>query len=86
MTKGRGCRWNLGFAKVPPMAHNPQASQAPHGQPDPAANTQMFRAFVDEGTPAAPASPEPSKFRLGVVAGVVAVVAVVAVVVWLAVG
>ncbi|MER5734986.1 MULTISPECIES: hypothetical protein [unclassified Streptomyces] len=73
------------------MAHNPQApygqgAQGPEGY-DPAGSTQMFRAFVDEGTPqrqpqqAAAASGGP---RLGVIAGVIAAIVVVAGVVWLA--
>ncbi|MGW4781893.1 hypothetical protein ACWEPA_35235 [Streptomyces filamentosus] len=75
------------------MAHNPQApygqgAQGPEGY-DPAGSTQMFRAFVDEGTPqhqpqqAAAASGGP---RVGVIAGVIAAIVVVAVVVWLALG
>ncbi|WP_371480578.1 hypothetical protein [Kitasatospora sp. NBC_00315] len=59
---------------------------------DPAGNTQMFRAFVDE-TPAPQAPGSVSTYgsnrggnRTGVVAGIaVAVVAVLAVVIWLAV-
>ncbi|MHC0432799.1 hypothetical protein ACX6XY_21865 [Streptomyces sp. O3] len=66
-------------------AHNPHAPQGPEGQHDPAGSTQMFRAFVDDGTPqrrqsaAAPAGP-----RLGVIVGVVLAVAVLAGVAWLA--
>ncbi|MEU2547263.1 hypothetical protein [Streptomyces roseolus] len=75
------------------MAHNPQApygqgAQGPEGY-DPAGSTQMFRAFVDEGTPqhqpqqaAAASSGGP---RLGVIAGVIGAIVVVAAVVWLAV-
>ncbi|MFF6898895.1 hypothetical protein [Streptomyces hydrogenans] len=70
------------------MAHNPQApyGQGPEGY-DPAGSTQMFRAFVDEGTPphqpqqVAAASGGP---RAGVIAGVIAAIVVVAGVVWLA--
>ncbi|MFD8013830.1 hypothetical protein [Streptomyces sp. NPDC058955] len=76
------------------MAHNPQApygqgAQGPEGY-DPAGSTQMFRAFVDEGTPqqhqpqqvaAAQSGP-----RVGVIAGVIAAIVVVAAVVWLALG
>jgi hypothetical protein len=59
---------------------------------DPAGNTQMFRAFVDE-TPAPQAPGSVSTYgssrggsRTGVIAGVaVVVVAVLAVVIWLAV-
>ncbi|MFB7453151.1 hypothetical protein [Streptomyces sp. NPDC056194] len=77
------------------MAHNPQAPygqgqppQGPEGY-DPAGSTQMFRAFVDEGTPqrqqpqAVAASGGP---RVGLIVGVVAVVAVLAVAAWLALG
>ncbi|GAA2449234.1 MULTISPECIES: hypothetical protein [Streptomyces] len=66
------------------MAHNPQG---PDGNYDPAGSTQMFRAFVDEGTPQrqhhAPAQSGP---RVGLIAGVVAVVVIVAAVAWLALG
>ncbi|MEU7291689.1 hypothetical protein [Streptomyces exfoliatus] len=79
------------------MAHNPQApygqGQGPQGQSpegyDPAGNTQMFRAFVDEGAPqqrqpqAVAASGGP---RVGLIVGVVAVVVVLAAVAWLALG
>ncbi|WP_405855677.1 hypothetical protein OG361_20875 [Streptomyces sp. NBC_00090] len=75
------------------MAHNPQApygqGQGPEGSYDPAGNTQMFRAFVDEGAPqrqqpqtAAPATGP----RVGLIVGVVAVIAVLAAVAWLALG
>ncbi|MER5205145.1 hypothetical protein [Streptomyces sp. NPDC002825] len=77
------------------MAHNPQAPygqgqppQGPEGY-DPAGSTQMFRAFVDEGTPqrqqpqAAAASGGP---RVGLIVGVVAVIVVLAGVAWLALG
>ncbi|MBB4982550.1 MULTISPECIES: hypothetical protein [Streptomyces] len=77
------------------MAHNPQAPygqgqppQGPEGY-DPAGSTQMFRAFVDEGTPqrqqpqAVAASGGP---RVGLIVGVVAVIAVLAVAAWLALG
>ncbi|MGW1539372.1 hypothetical protein ACWCPM_03620 [Streptomyces sp. NPDC002309] len=62
------------------MANNP----GPQGNHDPAGNTQMFRAFVDEAPqgrqqPAAPAGP-----RIGLIVGVVVAVAVVAAVAWLA--
>lgn len=66
------------------MAHNPQG---PDGNYDPAGSTQMFRAFVDEGTPqrrqqvAAQSGP-----KIGLIAGVVAVVVIVAAVAWLALG
>ncbi|WP_031003315.1 hypothetical protein [Streptomyces sp. NRRL F-5727] len=74
------------------MAHNPQApygqgAQGPEGY-DPAGSTQMFRAFVDEGTPQ---QHQPQQVavqggpRVGVIAAVIAGIAVVAAVVWLAV-
>ncbi|MBX9424007.1 MULTISPECIES: hypothetical protein [Streptomyces] len=79
------------------MAHNPQApygqGQGPQGQSpegyDPAGNTQMFRAFVDEGAPqqrqpqAVAASGGP---RVGLIVGVVAAIVVLAAVAWLALG
>ncbi|MCK1794761.1 hypothetical protein MTQ01_01715 [Streptomyces sp. XM4193] len=70
------------------MAQNPQAPQGPGAQQDPAASTQMFRAFVDDGSsgPSRPAPPEPAKSRLGLIAGVVVAVAVLAAVVFLAIG
>ncbi|MFC9592854.1 hypothetical protein [Streptomyces sp. NPDC056944] len=77
------------------MAHNPQAPygqgqppQGPEGY-DPAGSTQMFRAFVDEGTPqqrqpqVAAQSGGP---RVGLIVGVVAVIVVLAAVAWLALG
>ncbi|MFB7931917.1 MULTISPECIES: hypothetical protein [Streptomyces] len=63
------------------MANN----QAPQGNHDPAGNTQMFRAFVDEApqgrqaTAAAGGGP-----RIGLILGVVVAVAIVAAVAWLA--
>ncbi|GAA2611650.1 hypothetical protein [Streptomyces axinellae] len=70
------------------MAHNPQSPQGPEGHPDPAGNTQMFRAFVDEGAPrqqsrgsAVQASAGP---RVGVILAVVVAVVVLAGVAWLA--
>ncbi|MFI1969825.1 hypothetical protein [Streptomyces cinnamoneus] len=71
---------------------NPQ--QSPEGAYDPAGNTQMFRAFVDEGptgrrTPAAPASSRArasSGPRPGMIIGVIVALAVVAGAVWLALG
>ncbi|MBU7597668.1 hypothetical protein JGS22_008560 [Streptomyces sp. P38-E01] len=71
------------------MAQNPQAPQGPGAQQDPAASTQMFRAFVDDGSsssPSRPAPPEPAKSRIGLIVGVVVAVAVLAAVVFLAVG
>ncbi|MER5789110.1 hypothetical protein [Streptomyces sp. NPDC001980] len=62
-------------------------TQGPQGNYDPAGNTQMFRAFVDE----APQTPQQTSTtysssgpRLGLILGVVAVVVVVAAVAWLA--
>ncbi|MFI2370050.1 hypothetical protein [Streptomyces sp. NPDC018833] len=72
------------------MAHNPQAphGQGPEGTHDPAGNTQMFRAFVDEGTPqgrtATPA--QSSSSRVGLVVGVIAAIVVIGAVAWLALG
>lgn len=69
---------------------NPQ-QQGPEGNYDPAGSTQMFRAFVDEGTPgrraaapAAPAATHRSGSRTGVLIGVVVAIVVVAAVAWLA--
>ena len=61
-------------------------TQGPQGNYDPAGNTQMFRAFVDEAPQGrqqqhAAASSGP---RIGLIVGVVVAVAVVAAVVWLA--
>ncbi|OKH99806.1 hypothetical protein A6A06_22310 [Streptomyces sp. CB02923] len=62
-----------------------------NGQQDPAGNTQMFRAFVDEG-----GAPEPGSRRaavqqqssggprIGVIVGVIVAVAVVVAAAWLA--
>ncbi|MFJ5138486.1 hypothetical protein [Streptomyces sp. NPDC088707] len=74
------------------MAHNPQApygqGQGPEGSYDPAGNTQMFRAFVDEGAPqqrqpqaAATSGGGP---KVGLIVGVAAVIVVLAAVAWLA--
>ncbi|MFJ4772653.1 hypothetical protein ACIP88_26725 [Streptomyces uncialis] len=71
------------------MAQNPQAPQGPQGGHDPAGNTQMFRAFVDEGgTPQASAhgAPASSGPRIGLIIGVIAAIAIVAGVAWLALG
>ncbi|WP_338897302.1 hypothetical protein WBG99_18145 [Streptomyces sp. TG1A-60] len=60
-------------------------NQGPQGTHDPAGNTQMFRAFVDETPPGGrQAAAAPSGPRVGVIVGVVAALAVVAAVVWLA--
>ncbi|MET9801829.1 hypothetical protein [Streptomyces sp. NPDC006368] len=66
------------------MAHNPHAPQGPEGNYDPAGSTQMFRAFVDEGTPQRRREPAPSGSRAGLIAGVVAAVVIIAAVAWLA--
>ncbi|KIF75407.1 hypothetical protein QR77_18905 [Streptomyces sp. 150FB] len=68
------------------MAHNPQAPQGPgpEGSPDPAGNTQMFRAFVDEGEPQRRQAPQKSGSKTGVIIGVVVVVVVLVVVALLA--
>ncbi|WP_326689361.1 MULTISPECIES: hypothetical protein [unclassified Streptomyces] len=70
------------------MAHNPQSPQGPEGQPDPAGNTQMFRAFVDEGAPQqqtrGPAVQPSAGPRVGVILAVVIAVVVLAGVAWLA--
>ncbi|MFF5423453.1 MULTISPECIES: hypothetical protein [unclassified Streptomyces] len=74
------------------MAHNPQApygqGQGPEGSYDPAGSTQMFRAFVDEGTPQRQQqTPAPSAGpRVGLIVGVVAAIVVLAAVAWLAFG
>ncbi|MBB1243175.1 hypothetical protein GL263_06290 [Streptomyces durbertensis] len=70
------------------MAHNPHAPQGPQGGHDPAGSTQMFRAFVDEGTPRQAAAPPPATRgpRVGLIAGVVAAVVVLGAIVWLAMG
>ena len=73
--------------------------QNPEGSYDPAGSTQMFRAFVDEGTSgrtaghgraagrgraaAAPATAS-SGPRVGVIVGVVLAIVVIAAVAWLA--
>jgi hypothetical protein len=58
-------------------------TQGPQGNHDPAGNTQMFRAFVDEGPQSRPqqASSGP---RVGLIVGIIVAVAVVAAVAWLA--
>ena len=71
------------------MAHNPQSPQGPEGHPDPAGNTQMFRAFVDEGAPRqqqsrGPAVQASAGPRVGVILAVVVAVVVLAGVAWLA--
>ncbi|AOR33379.1 hypothetical protein BFF78_21945 [Streptomyces fodineus] len=60
-------------------------TQGPQGNYDPAGNTQMFRAFVDEAPQGrqqqAAASSGP---RIGLIIGVIVALAVVAGVAWLA--
>jgi hypothetical protein len=58
-------------------------TQGPQGNNDPAGNTQMFRAFVDE-TPQGRQQAAPSGPRVGLIIGVVVAVAIVAAVAWLA--
>jgi hypothetical protein len=63
-------------------------TQGPQGNYDPAGNTQMFRAFVDEAPQSsqqtASTYASSSGPRIGLILGVVAVVVVVAAVAWLA--
>ncbi|MGW5420142.1 hypothetical protein [Streptomyces sp. NPDC003943] len=81
------------------MAHNPQApygqgGQAPEGSYDPAGSTQMFRAFVDEGTTPqrtggtghSAATTHSAGPRVGLIVGIVVAIAVLAGVAWLALG
>ncbi|MFG2868159.1 hypothetical protein [Streptomyces sp. NPDC048338] len=71
------------------MAHNPHApqGQGPEGGYDPSGNTQMFRAFVDEGAPQRQQQAAPSAGpRVGLIVGVAVVIAVLAGVAWLALG
>ncbi|MEW2620156.1 hypothetical protein [Streptomyces sp. NPDC048106] len=62
-------------------------TQGPQGNYDPAGNTQMFRAFVDEAPQGrqqqAPAASS-SGPRVGVIIGVIVALVVVAGVAWLA--
>ncbi|MQY13797.1 hypothetical protein SRB5_39520 [Streptomyces sp. RB5] len=72
------------------MAHNPQG-QAPDPNYDPAGNTQMFRAFVDEGgvPQAGPRAAQPQSggnSRVGLIVGVLVAVVVVAAAAWFALG
>ncbi len=62
------------------MANN----QGPQGNHDPAGNTQMFRAFVDEAPAEAAARATSCGPRIGLILGVIVAVAVVAAVAWLA--
>lgn len=66
-----------------PMAN----TQGPQGNHDPAGSTQMFRAFVDDGTTApqtAPQAQTSSGPRVGLIIGIVVAVVVIAAVAWLA--
>ncbi|MCX5055884.1 hypothetical protein OG870_22430 [Streptomyces sp. NBC_00461] len=60
--------------------------QGPEGNHDPAGNTQMFRAFVDEGPQGRrqQQAPAPAGPRIGLIVGIAVAVAVVAAVAWLA--
>ncbi|MFH9012993.1 hypothetical protein ACH4C6_16585 [Streptomyces sp. NPDC017943] len=62
------------------MANN----QAPQGNHDPAGNTQMFRAFVDEAPQGRQAAATSGGPRIGLVVGVVVALAIIAGVAWLA--
>ncbi|WP_210593746.1 hypothetical protein [Streptomyces sp. GESEQ-35] len=59
-------------------------TQGPQGNQDPAGNTQMFRAFVDEAPQGRQQAAASSGPRLGLIIGVVVAVVVVAAVAWLA--
>ncbi|MER7838483.1 hypothetical protein ABTY98_21990 [Streptomyces sp. NPDC096040] len=62
-------------------------TQGPQGNYDPAGNTQMFRAFVDEAPQTSQQTASTSSSggpRIGLILGIVAVVVVVAAVAWLA--
>ncbi|KKD05494.1 hypothetical protein [Streptomyces sp. WM6386] len=59
-------------------------TQGPQGNHDPAGNTQMFRAFVDEAPQGPQQAAAASGPRLGLIIGVVVAVAIVAAVAWLA--
>ncbi|MCF3137125.1 MULTISPECIES: hypothetical protein [Streptomyces] len=59
-------------------------TQGPQGNYDPAGNTQMFRAFVDEAPQSTQQTSAPAGPRIGLIVGIIAAVAVVAAVAWLA--
>ena len=59
-------------------------TQGPQGNYDPAGNTQMFRAFVDEAPQGGPQQQASSGPRIGLIVGVLAAVVIVAAVAWLA--
>jgi hypothetical protein len=66
------------------MAHNPHAQQgSPEQQQyDPAGNTQMFQAFVNE-TPEPPQRAGSNRTRMISIAAVVVSIAVLVAIVWL---
>jgi hypothetical protein len=59
-------------------------TQGPQGNYDPAGNTQMFRAFVDEAPQGRQTETAQAGPRVGLIIGVIAVVVIVAAVAWLA--
>ena len=60
-------------------------TQGPQGNYDPAGNTQMFRAFVDEAPQVGGQQQASSSGpRIGLIVGVLAAVVIVAAVAWLA--
>mgnify|MGYP001027870638 CR=1 FL=1 len=59
-------------------------TQGPQGNHDPAGNTQMFRAFVDEAPQGRQQAAAPAGPRVGLIVGVVVAVVIVAVVACLA--
>jgi hypothetical protein len=75
------------------MSHNHPHPHSHHQEPDPSGSTQMFQAFVNDGSPgggrraAAPAGPASSSGpKLGLIVGIVVAVAALAAVAWLALG
>ncbi|MFF9085652.1 hypothetical protein ACF1BE_04405 [Streptomyces sp. NPDC014991] len=61
-------------------------TQGPQGNYDPAGNTQMFRAFVDDAPQGRQQQAASSGPRIGLIIGIVVALAVVAGVAWLALG
>lgn len=61
-------------------------TQGPQGNYDPAGNTQMFRAFVDEAPQGGRQQQQQASAgpRIGLIVGVLAAVVIVAAVAWLA--
>ncbi|MFJ7151235.1 hypothetical protein ACIQVT_24045 [Streptomyces sp. NPDC100445] len=59
-------------------------TQGPQGNYDPAGNTQMFRAFVDEAPQGRQQQAAPAGPRVGLIVGIVVALLVVAGVAWLA--